>query len=192
MVGTLIWHFTVISILVYCVATEQAVYNVSRSDVSTIEQIVYCVAQPLMKLSIMYFAAMYLPLHKLFIVWLSHLTNCLLCISQWCIYHWTNVLLCISQRCIYHWTNYFLCGSGTEKTVYYVSCSDVSTIEQIVYFVAQPLNKLFIIRRMAENGFAPPPLANFADISYLVENWKPSLLRDVCTLCSGALVCKSL
>ena len=26
-------------------------------------------------------------------------------------------------------------------------------------------------RRMAENGFAPPPpLANFADISYLVEN----------------------
>ena len=37
-----------------------------------------------------------------------------------------------------------------------------------------------------------PPLGNFADISYLVENWKPSLLRDVCTLCSGALVCKSL
>ena len=28
--------------------------------------------------------------------------------------------------------------------------------------------KLF--RRMAENGFAPPPLGNFADISYLVEN----------------------
>ena len=26
------------------------------------------------------------------------------------------------------------------------------------------------IRRMAENGFAPPPLGNFADISYLVEN----------------------
>ena len=49
-----------------------------------------------------------------------------------------------------------------------------------------------IYRRMAENGFAPPPLGNFADISYLVENWKPSLLRDVCTLCSGALVCKSL
>ena len=46
-------------------------------------------------------------------------------------------------------------------------------------------------RRMAENGFAPP-LGNFADISYLVENWKPSLLRDVCTLCFGALVCKSL
>ena len=38
----------------------------------------------------------------------------------------------------------------------------------------------------------PPPLGNFADISYLVENWKSSLLRDVCTLCSGALVCKSL
>ena len=26
------------------------------------------------------------------------------------------------------------------------------------------------IRRMAENGFAPPTLGNFADISYLVEN----------------------
>ena len=38
-------------------------------------------------------------------------------------------------------------------------------------------------------GLLPPPLGNFADISYLVENWKPSLLRDVCTLCSGALVC---
>ena len=36
------------------------------------------------------------------------------------------------------------------------------------------------------------PLGNFADISYLVENLKSSLLRDVCTLCFGALVCKSL
>ena len=31
-----------------------------------------------------------------------------------------------------------------------------------------PLTTLFY-RRMAENGFAPP-LGNFADISYLVEN----------------------
>ena len=38
----------------------------------------------------------------------------------------------------------------------------------------------------------PPPLGNFADISYLEENFKPHLLRDVCTLCSGALVCDSL
>ena len=29
----------------------------------------------------------------------------------------------------------------------------------------------------------PPPLGNFADISYLEENFKPHLLRDVCTLC---------
>ena len=29
---------------------------------------------------------------------------------------------------------------------------------------------------------------NFADISYLKENYKPHLLRDVCTLCSRALV----
>ena len=38
----------------------------------------------------------------------------------------------------------------------------------------------------------PPPLGNFADITYLEENFKPHLLRDVCTLCSGALVCDSL
>ena len=38
----------------------------------------------------------------------------------------------------------------------------------------------------------PPPLGNFADISYLNEKFKPHLLRDVCTLCSGALVSDSL
>ena len=38
----------------------------------------------------------------------------------------------------------------------------------------------------------PPPLGNFADISYLKENFKPHLLRVVCTLCSGALVSDSL
>ena len=37
-----------------------------------------------------------------------------------------------------------------------------------------------------------PLLGNFADISYLKENFKPHLLRDVCTLCSGALVSDSL
>ena len=37
-----------------------------------------------------------------------------------------------------------------------------------------------------------PHLGNFADISYLDENVKPHLLRDICTLCSGALVSDSL
>ena len=57
-----------------------------------------------------------------------------------------------------------------------------------------PKIDLISYRRMAENGFAPPPtpLGNFADKSCLVDNWKPSLLRNVCTLCSGALVCNSL
>ena len=123
-------HCHIYSCLLCGLATEQAVYYVSRSDVSTIEQTVYCVAQPLMKLSIMYFAVMYLPLHKLFIVWLSH---------------WTSCLLCISQRCIYHWTNCLSCGPATDETVYYVFRSDVSTIAQTVYCVAQPLNKLFIM-----------------------------------------------
>ena len=38
----------------------------------------------------------------------------------------------------------------------------------------------------------PPPLGNFADISHLKENFKSHLLRDVCTMCSGALVSDSL
>ena len=37
-----------------------------------------------------------------------------------------------------------------------------------------------------------PPLGNCADILNLEENSKPHLLRDVCTLCSGALVSNSL
>ena len=52
-----------------------------------------------------------------------------------------------------------------------------------------------IYRLRAKKGPAPPPpppLGNFADISYLEENFKPHLLRDVCTLCSGALVSDSL
>ena len=50
------------------------------------------------------------------------------------------------------------------------------------------------IRLQAKKGPAPPPppLGNFADIPYLEENFKPHLLRDVCTLCSGALVSDSL
>ena len=53
---------------------------------------------------------------------------------------------------------------------------------------------LAMSRLRAKKGPAPPPppLGNFADISYLKENFKPHLLRDVCTLCSGALVSDSL
>ena len=47
-------------------------------------------------------------------------------------------------------------------------------------------------RLRAKKGPAPPPLGNFADIFYLEENFKPHLLRDVYTLCSGALVSDSL
>ena len=58
----------------------------------------------------------------------------------------------------------------------------------------------FLYRLRAKKGPAthppppppPPPLGNFADISYLEENFKLHLLRDVCTLCSGALVSDSL
>ena len=44
---------------------------------------------------------------------------------------------------------------------------------------------------MAENGFLLPP-REFAEIYYLEEHSKPRLLRDVCTLCTRALVYDSL
>ena len=50
---------------------------------------------------------------------------------------------------------------------------------------------VYDIRLRAKKGPAPP-LGNFADISYLEENFKPHLLRDVCTPCSGELVSDSL
>ena len=57
----------------------------------------------------------------------------------------------------------------------------------------QENGKSIINRLRAKKGPAPPPpLGNFADISYLEKNFKPHLLRDVCTLCSGALVSDSL
>ena len=53
--------------------------------------------------------------------------------------------------------------------------------------------RIFVNGLIAENGFAPPPpLENFADISYLAENFKLRLLRDVCTLYAGELVSDSL
>ena len=67
----------------------------------------------------------------------------------------------------------------------YLFTSFVSSIHYLVF-----------IRLRAKKGPAPPPppppLGNFAVISYLEENFKPHLLRDVCTLCSGALVSDSL
>ena len=57
-----------------------------------------------------------------------------------------------------------------------------TTVTSIVYTLDFELKKVLL----------PHPLGNFADISYLEENFKPHLLRDVCTLCSGALVSDSL
>ena len=57
------------------------------------------------------------------------------------------------------------------------------------------IRAIYTDRLRAKKGPAPPPpppLGNFADISYLEENFKPHLLRDVCTLCSMALVSDSL
>ena len=54
------------------------------------------------------------------------------------------------------------------------------------------LNDVVCIDFELKKVLPPPPLGNFADISYLEENFKLHLLRDVCTLCSGALVCDIL
>ena len=55
--------------------------------------------------------------------------------------------------------------------------------------------RIFVNGLIAENGFARPPppyLGNFADISYLAENFKLRLLIDVCTLYAEELVSDSL
>ena len=51
---------------------------------------------------------------------------------------------------------------------------------------------IYRLRAKKRSCSPPPPLENFADISYIEENYKSHLLRDVCTLCSGALVSDSL
>ena len=50
------------------------------------------------------------------------------------------------------------------------------------------------IRLQAKNGPAPPPppKESFADISLPKENFKLHRIRDVCTLCDGALVSDSM
>ena len=52
--------------------------------------------------------------------------------------------------------------------------------------------KLYWTYRLRAKKGPAPPLGNFADIFYLEENFKPHLLKHVCTLCSGALVSDSL
>ena len=75
-----------------------------------------------------------------------------------------------------------------------LKCDLVAKVDPIVFFLETTLQiKLRSNRLQAKKGPAPPPpLGNFADISYLEGNFKPHLLRDVCTLCSGALVSDSL
>ena len=87
-----------------------------------------------------------------------------------------SILKCLVFGCICHFVTYFLLN------LYFVS-------QGKMLFTCIPFKH---IRLMAENGFAPPPLGNFADISFLVENFKLCLSRYVCTLYAGALVSDSL
>ena len=76
------------------------------------------------------------------------------------------------------------------KTDLIFSIKNVNISNKFNFWNVHGIMNTFRLR--AKKGPAPPPLGNFADISYLEENFKPHLLRDVCTLCSGALVSDSL
>ena len=75
-------------------------------------------------------------------------------------------------------------------------CPNLFEISSNLKNLSSNFQDFTVIVKTVELDFAPfpppPPLGNFADISYLEENFKPHLLRDVCTLYSGALVSDSL
>ena len=85
----------------------------------------------------------------------------------------------------------FLCSTGLSLLTEFNTFKAAYSVTMNIF----PKKFIFFLnhfRLRAKKGPAPPPLGNFADISYLEENFKPHLLRDVCTLCSGALVSDSL
>ena len=62
----------------------------------------------------------------------------------------------------------------------------IHSFEQICF------DRRFTLFKLRAKKCPTPPLGNFADICYLEDNFKPHVLRDICTLCSGALVSDSL
>ena len=80
---------------------------------------------------------------------------------------------------------WFDCVAFDLFTYFVISHGDCGNLD--VFFLS-----LELVDFELKKVLLPPPLGNFADISYLEENFKPHLLRDVCTLCSGALVSDSL
>ena len=76
---------------------------------------------------------------------------------------------------------------NSRFTVYFFFKSFLTSFFKIVLNIHKPIDF-----ELKKSPAPPPPLGNFADISYLEDNFKPHLLRDVCTLCSGALVSDSL
>ena len=113
--------------------------------------------------------------------------------------HRCHKLTTVKQILILPWLQ------GHESRVIAVICNilcNLHTISNIFAKYKQPWSKhergvcikshKIIVIDFELKRSCSPPLGNFADISYLEENFKPHLLRDVCTLCSGALVSDSL
>ena len=98
----------------------------------------------------------------------------------------------VSVNCV-HMLLHLLLKHNTNVSVFFKEKFEVLRMLRLVSSRYRRVRKMQLhFRLRAKKGPAPPPLGNFADISYLEENFKPHLLRDVCTLCSGALVSDSL
>ena len=119
---------------------------------------------------------------------LSFLSGTTVCIPYIFVLKWRNIasiLVCFNVQQIINISHYGKCSKNSKRYRDNTpkGCSGSTAMDDGLY------------RLRAKKGPAPPPpppLGNFADLSYLEENFKPHLLRDVCTLCSGALVSDSL
>ena len=109
-----------------------------------------------------------------------------------------RICLCFSvPHCAMNWDATYVCGGHVPRehsvSVHYRPTSKTSLHDlQVCTIFTVSLSVRYRLQAKKNVLLPAPPLGNFANISYLEENFKPHLLRDVCTLCSGALVSDSL
>ena len=102
----------------------------------------------------------------------------LLRLSSWCLAIVVRLFLTMTRVCLQFVISLICCLLVTVSVLF---------LKHLKYRLAH-----LVDFELKKSPAPPPPLGNFADISYLKENFKLHLLRDVCTLCSGALVSDSL